>query len=100
MCSGGVVRGWIGHTLQELSLFAARLATSETHLTISMFSCPHSIGDQPRPNNVFSIKTPSDARLSSALSAMLGTLKDIILYCPNPHVSRITAWECRLAQTP
>lgn len=32
-----------------------------------MFSCSHSIDDQPRPNNVFSIKTPFDARLSSAL---------------------------------
>jgi hypothetical protein len=96
----------IGHTLQELHIssrsfhfpwlsmfirdaeipffFAARLATFGTHLTTSMFSCPHSIDDQPRPNNVLSIKTPFDAPLSSALSAMLGTLEDIILSCPNP----------------
>lgn len=54
----------------ESFFFAARLAIFGTHLTTSMFSCPHSIDDQPRPNNMFPIKTLFDARLSSALSAM------------------------------
>jgi hypothetical protein len=102
-------RGWIGHNLQELHisvtksrsfhfpclsmfirdagiiLFRGLTDDFEAHLMTSMFSCTHSIDDQLRPNaDVFSIKTPFDARPSSALSVMLGTLDDIILYCPNP----------------
>jgi hypothetical protein len=42
----------------EIFFFAARLVIFGTHLTTSMFSCPHSIDDQI--NNVFSIKPPFD----------------------------------------